>query len=63
MRLNKGQQIFNVVQNRKNLTQRKKQNNENLFFTSWLIRKEGFLLNSKYSKGFSSYFKQCYLAF
>ena len=31
MRLNKGQQIFNVVQNRKNLTQRKKQNNENLF--------------------------------
>ena len=32
MRLNKGQQIFNVVQNRKNLTQRKKQNNENLFY-------------------------------
>ena len=62
MRLNKGQQIFNVVQNRKNLTQRKKQNNENLFFTSWLIRKEGFLLNSKYAKGFSSYFNQCYLA-
>ena len=65
MGLNKVQQTFIVVQNRKIWREKKKtkQNNGSLFFTSWLIRKEELLLNSKYAKGFSSYFKQCYFAF
>ena len=58
MRLNKVQQIFNVVKSHNgSWGGTEPENLTGIFFSSWLIRKQEFLLHSKYAKGISSCFK------